>query len=170
MNDPLAALRGIHEPATVPWWPLGPGWDLAALLLALATALLWWWRQQRPLRSWLQARQALSELSLLHTAYLESQLNAEYLRGINAVLRRLALCRHPQALVAPLSGQRWLAFLDRQAASGISFSQGWGAALGHPSYGVTPEIADAGQLHQLVCDWVRRQGKPIRWPTRGIGA
>ncbi len=170
MNNPLAALRGIHEPTTVPWWPPGPGWWLTALLLALAAALLWWWRQQRPLHTWLQARHALLQLELLRTDYLDFQRDAKYLRGINAILRRLALCHHPQALVAPLSGSQWLAFLDRQAAAGEDFSRGCGTVLGHPSYAATPAITDAEQLHRLACDWARRQGNPIRLPTREIPA
>ncbi len=170
MTDPLAELRAIHEPIAVAWWPLGSGWWWSAVMLTLLSLLVWWCRRKRPLLAWLQARRALRELELLHKVYLNSQVTADYLREINAVLRRLALCRYPRAQVAPLSCDQWLSFLDQGSVAGQPFSQGCGAVLGRAPYEATPQIDDAERLHQLVCAWAQQQGNPLSVLKRELPA
>ena len=64
MNPEELALRDIHLPAPVGWWPPAPGWWLlAGLMLAVIIWLFWRWQQQRRSEQGLEL--ALSELERL---------------------------------------------------------------------------------------------------------
>jgi uncharacterized protein DUF4381 len=115
-SDALAALRDIHLPASVPLWPPAPAWWIvAALALAAAFGLAWWlrarWRSPR--------RAARQELDALARAYAEGRDVAGLAQDLSALLRRVALARHPREEVAALHGARWLEFLEANARGGF---------------------------------------------------
>jgi len=147
--DPLAALRPLHLPAPVDWWPPAPGWWALAAVVLTVPVVIWWYRRHTALR-----RAALAELRRLErSAADDGRLSA----SVNRLLRRVALARYPRAQVAGLSGEDWLQFLDAQARV-KGFCRGPGRVL------VTAPFAPAcalerGALLELVRQWIRANGR-----------
>ncbi len=144
-------LRDIHLPAAPGFWPPAPGWWLLfALLLAFA---LWlgrfgWGRY----RQWRRRQRILGELDRLQARELRGP---TLVAAVSALLKRVALSRYPRAEVAVLTGDAWVAFLDRSGGDGC-FAQGAGRVLAEGAY--APEIADidAQALLAVARDWLRR--------------
>ena len=91
MEDPLAALRPLHAPAPVSWWPPAPGWWLLLLLvLVFALLLTFWWRRTTPQRA------ALRELKILAAQ------PGQQAAAINRLLKRYALICQPGPETASL--------------------------------------------------------------------
>jgi len=114
--DALAALRDIHLPAPVPFWPPAPGWwVVAALALLAGLGLALWLRARR--RS--PRRAARQELDALARTFAEGRDVASLAQDLSALLRRVALARFPREEVAALHGARWLEFLERSGRGGF---------------------------------------------------
>lgn len=112
MNPAELPLRDLHLPEPVSWWPLAPGWWL---LLALAVTglayLAYRWR-----RAWTRntaRRRALRAVDACVAQY-ERHGNAVRLGAeLSELLRRAMLAYAPRGEVAGLTGEDWLAWLDR---------------------------------------------------------
>jgi len=106
--DALAALRDIHLPEAVSFWPPAPGWwALAAVLVVSSAAILVVWRVRR-----LSAKRAA--LRLLDAAARDFQANEDahaLATALSGLLRRVALVRFPRREVASLYGAGRLGFL-----------------------------------------------------------
>ena len=105
-------LRGLHLPDPVGWWPLAPGWWFVIALLAVAIG----WLLLRALR--LRGvnsprRYALRELAVLEANYLQHRNPVVFGKQLSELLRRGMLAYAPRAEVAGLTGEAWLAWLDR---------------------------------------------------------
>lgn len=148
--NPLDQLRGYHMPQAVSWWPPAPGWWLLAGLVIVAIAGLTWWalRRYRRRASW---RQAQNELKLLRAARND---DAEFVRNVSKLLRRYALKIFPAQDVAALTGDAWLAFLDRNGGNG-RFRDGPGRQLMEAPYRPDAKIDRAG-LIGVAEEWIRR--------------
>lgn len=111
VSDSLAALRDIHLPAPVAFWPPAPGWwGLAALVLMVVLAGIYLLRVRRRQReSWNRA--AADELARLEIAFAEQGDGAELAVGLSSLLRRAALVRYPEMEVAALHGDAWSSLL-----------------------------------------------------------
>ena len=134
-NDPLAALRDIHLPEPISWWPPAPGWWLLAVTLILLVLLLWFgyrYYQRGAIK-----RAALNELKQIASHYREQP--QQLLQQLSQLLRRVALATQPRNRVAGLSEEAWLAFLDHFTGQ-QQFTQGVGQVLLHGSY--QKEIVD----------------------------
>ena len=111
--DPQALpLRGLHLPEPVGWWPLAPGWWLLIAVLVIASALL--------IRAWLKhrarsaaRRRALRQLEESRSAYAYHGNPVTLGAEVSELLRRTMLAYAPRAEVAGLTGDAWLAWLDR---------------------------------------------------------
>lgn len=143
INDPLDALRPLHEPVAISWWPPASGWWVLLLFLLLFLLLLW-----RRKRTTLQ-RAALRELKLL-TAKVNS--SSQQAAAINQLLKRYALVCWPASEVAGLTGESWLDFLDRHGGNG-AFSHGPGRVLlTSPYYGRNQHNEE---LISLAYRWIK---------------
>jgi hypothetical protein len=150
-QDPLAALRPLHAPEPIPWWPPAPGWWLlAGLVVAGILGVLWWRRRMAPRSA------AMAELASLAARTRDP---VEQAAGVNQLLKRYALVCWPRPGVASLTGEAWLEFLDEHGGAG-DFSQGPGRALLQLPYGGTGPGAD--QLITLARRWIRAN-RPRRW-------
>ena len=111
MDPEQIPLRDLHLPAEIGWWPLAPGWWL---LLALAFAALLWagyrgflrWRANRARRI------ALRQLALIAQEYADEKDALSTSQQLSELLRRALLAYAPRSIVAGLTGERWLEFLD----------------------------------------------------------
>jgi Domain of unknown function (DUF4381) len=158
-GDPLAALRDIQLPAPVSGWPPAPGWwALSALTLAaLAVGGAWLWRLWRRGSA---RRSALAEIHRLADAYRSQGTATDLAANLSVLLRRLALVRFPHERVAGLTGEDWLAFLDR-TGGGERFTRGAGRVLATAPYARTSDV-DAESLLDLAGDWIRHRRRRER--------
>lgn len=79
----------------------------------------------------------------------------QHLAEMSALLKRLALRRHPRQDVAALSGAAWLTFLDRTGGNGL-FIAGPGKLLADGAYRLSlANELDVAGLMQAVRLWVR---------------
>ena len=67
--DPLAALRPLHAPPAISWWPPAPGWWLLLAALAILGTAVLIYRRIRSLR--LLRRTVLAELEAIRTALMK---------------------------------------------------------------------------------------------------
>jgi len=145
--DPLAALRPIHSPPPVSWWPPAPGWWILALTLCLLIALSVWWFRKRRMR-----RAVLRELhELENNAALSDR---EFAAAVSILLKRyLAWCSPGQHALS-LSGRPWLQFLEE--SSGLSgFVSGPGSVLGNEVYRQECRVR-RDDLAGLAREWIRK--------------
>ncbi len=143
-------LRDIHLPPTPDPWPPAPGWWLlAALLLILVT-----WIGLVAARRLRRRRRRRRILALLREfdRTLGPDQDARFAAEVSALLRRLALTRYPREQVAGLTGEEWLAFLDRHGGDG-RFRQGPGRALIEAPYAPAGRI-DRQALLELAESWI----------------
>ncbi len=148
MNPDLSQLRDIHLPAAVPWWPPAPGWwGLLALALIAASVAYAVYARRRHNR-WRGG--ALTAL-----ARLRNETPERLLRELSVLLRRVAVSRYPRQDVAALTGEAWLAFLDRTLGEGMAFRSGVGQVLRSGPYAHHAEV-DAAALIDLCERWIKR--------------
>ncbi len=141
--DPLAALRPLHVPPPVGWWPPAPGWWLAMIIIAMTIYLSYrYYTRMAPKYA------ALKELKLLKT---NRNTTDQPVALLNQLLKRYALACWPAETVAALSGQAWLDFLDAHGGNG-QFSHGPGRILQFTPY--QKQQADLDQLITLARRWI----------------
>ncbi|WP_332116567.1 DUF4381 domain-containing protein [Azorhizobium caulinodans] len=106
-SDPLIALKDIHLPAPVSFWPLAPGWWMLlglVIVLLLLAALLEWRRRQT---LGYKAQRALDVIARDTVRYADARaVGAEA-----AVLVRRILLSRGGAQAAVLTGADWQAYL-----------------------------------------------------------
>ena len=111
--DPQAIpLRGLHLPEPVGWWPPAPGWWVLMAVLAIGCGFL--------VRAWLgrrahsaARRRALQQLEESRSAYAYHGNPVVLGAEVSELLRRTMLAYVPRSEVAGLTGDAWLAWLDR---------------------------------------------------------
>jgi len=152
MKPDFSQLRDFHLPAPVSWWPPAPGWWALLVLALIAAALIYWIYTYRRRNRWREG--ALKELAQLRDAAPE-----QVLRELSVLLRRVAISRFPRRDVAAISGEAWLAFLDRSLDSGTAFQNGTGRVLLKGPY-VGKADFDTAALIALCERWIK--GLPSR--------
>ncbi|MDH3531876.1 MAG: DUF4381 domain-containing protein [Gammaproteobacteria bacterium] len=115
MDPEQLPLRDLHLPETIGWWPLAPGWWLFIGVALIGAAIL--------LRRYLQTRargaarrHALRQLDQLLTEYEQHRNVVRFGAEVSSLLRRAMLAYAPREEVAGLTGDAWLAWLDRDLA------------------------------------------------------
>jgi hypothetical protein len=153
-NDALAALRDIHLPEAVSFWPLAPGWWLAgfaALTLVCLVAGAFWRRR-------ISARStALRLLAEAAERFREDHDAHALAAALSSLLRRSALFRFSRSEVASLHGEGWLRFLSAKARR-HPFPAEVAAALERGVYAPASETA-AGEGEAWISatrGWIRR--------------
>ena len=145
------ALQGLIEPALperIGWWPLAPGWwaVIAAILLLGAVAGYRWWKRWRRAA---YRRLAAAELRSMNPT-------ADNLGRMALILKLTALRTYPRDRVAALSGDGWLAFLDRTGRTD-RFTAGSGGLFGDRRYTTAvPEEAEIAVARSLAIAWVEQ--------------
>lgn len=154
VSDPLAQLKDIHLPQPVSWWPPAPGWWMVALAACALMAWGGWWLWRYVRRNQYR-RAALATLARLERDYDSGdEQTLPLLREMAALLRRVAIQAYGRSTVAPLSGDQWLAFLDRTGRTD-QFSTGPGRALGTMLYQPALHV-ERSEVCRLAAQWLRR--------------
>jgi hypothetical protein len=147
--------REVLEPHVPPLRPetLGAWLTLGLLSAALAAGAAWlvWRAVRRRYR-----RAAERELLALRARFQAEPLALDALEAVPAVLKRCALGSFARAQVAPLSGERWIAFLS--ATSREPFDAGASRALLTLTArgAAAVSAADAASLFVGARAWIRR--------------
>ena len=143
-------LRDLHLSTVPSWWPPAPGWWLVAgALLALAAGVLGW-RLQR-----LRRRRRLLALFDAETSGTDANV---VVAAISSLLRRAGRRIDPDA--DHLSGQDWLAFLDR-GREVRRFDGARGALLLEGAYRPGLDLDDIADLRaaarERFIEWMARR-------------
>jgi len=137
----LDALRDIHLPEPISWWPLAPGWwVLSACAVALAAGVARWWRHQE--LSW-QAS-AAAELDAIEACFAQGGNASELGAALSALLRRTALARFSEEPIAALHGEAWVTRLCRAGENEDASTSELVRELTRAAYG-TSRDADRGR-------------------------
>ena len=112
MDPEQIPLRDLHLPEAVGWWPLAPGWWVVIVLAIVAAAyLLRLLLRQRSRGA--ARRHALRQLAALTEDFEQHGDVVALSRAMSELLRRTMLAYAPRNDVAGLTGDEWLAWLDR---------------------------------------------------------
>jgi hypothetical protein len=138
----LDRLHDLALPPPIPWWPPAPGWRW---LIGLAVCAIVWlavrgvsrWRKN------LYRREALAHLSQASPS----------LASLPELVKRTALSAYPRESVASLTGDSWLAFLDRTGNT-KAFTEGPGRRLVDLAY--VPETTISQRERTELIDTVRQ--------------
>ena len=159
-NVSIPGLEKLHEiflPDPVSWVPRTTGW-YAVLGLVLLAAAYWVYRWVRGYRANRYRRSALAALKGIEQKLQRTTNRAAALAEIPALLKWTALSAYSRSDVACLSGEKWLAFLDK-TMGGNDFRQGEGRLLADLAYvpaSQTSPLPDAtiGAFLRLVRHWI----------------
>lgn len=159
MNPEDIPLRDLHLPEPIGWWPLAAGWWL---LIALVAAGLCWflWRAWRRWRRASARRIALAELKQLSAAYEQDGNAVQLARGLSALTRRAMLAYAPRSDVAGLTGEAWLAWLDRGLPTAL-FASGPGRELESLPYRGQQAVTDEVDTAALIAAVKQRLSTPL---------
>ncbi|GAV20116.1 hypothetical protein MMIC_P1078 [Mariprofundus micogutta] len=165
-TDPLAELRDIHMPDPVSWWPPAPGWWLLFICTILLTGLvIWWWRKHDAARNQplivSYSRDQVLAAAMQELNRLEPATGVDdntVVADLSALLRRIAMQladEKEQQLVAGLSGEAWLNWLDSQWQQD-SFCLGEGRLLLDAPYRPY-SMQDSRRLYDITRQWLEAQ-------------
>ncbi len=157
-TDALAELRNIHLPDPVSGFPVAPGWWILAVLVLVSSYLIIRWL----IRYWLAnryRRAGTRQLNELLKQFERDEDQKKYLANFAILIKRLAMTVYPRERVASLTGEEWVAFLDKSAGSN-AFSMGVGQVLMYSAYEKEAQF-DVQQLHQSGLHWIRKHRRQL---------
>jgi uncharacterized protein DUF4381 len=160
MDPTQLALRDLHLPEPVGWWPLAPGWWL---LIALALFGLGWllWRAWRKWRFNAPRRYAIRTLGTVEAEYLTSRNPVALGRQVSELLRRGMLAYAPRDEVAGLTGDSWLEWLDQGLPVPYFHTEGGKSLLQLPYRDPDGDFSDV-DINALLAAVRMRLATPIR--------
>jgi hypothetical protein len=158
MDPEQIALRDLHLPEAVGWWPPAPGWWLlfAVLLAVTAYGLVRAWRAYRRNAA---RRVALAELARLQQAWQADRDVIALGARLSPLLRRVMLAYAPRPEIAGLTGDAWLEWLDR-GLDDRPFSAGPGRLLAELPYRRPVDLLDV-DAPRLIETVRRRLATPL---------
>ena len=155
----LQPLQELPLPQTVSYVPQTIGWVFVGLLLLVLLAVASWlvWRRREKQR---YRRVALAELASIEASLAATQTDSAHrasaLAAIPRLLKRTSLVVAPREQVAALTGDAWLAFLQRTRGRFDARSE---ALLALASYAPPDQVAaisgdEAATLINHTRDWI----------------
>lgn len=159
MDPNQLPLRDLHLPPPIGWWPLAPGWWLviALVLIGLGWLLLQAWRKRQ---FHAPRRYAISALAVIEAEYLEHRNPVVLGRQLSELLRRAMLAYAPRHEVAGLTGESWLAWLDRDLSVPYFHTEGGKSLLQLPYRDPNSDFSDV-DVSALLAAIKKRLSTPI---------
>jgi len=154
-TDPLAELRDIHVHADISSWPPAYGWWILFFIAAVAIFVLIGAAIQRSRRN-AYKKAADRKLKAIKDSYHMQADTQMLINELSILLKRICLTRHARHEVAGLSGQKWLAFLDKTGNTN-EFTAGCGQALANHRFMPNTDDVDGQELILLCERWVKQQ-------------
>lgn len=160
MDPTQLALRDLHLPEAIGWWPLAPGWWLliALAILGLGWLLLCAWRKRQFNAP---RRHAVRALAAVEAEYLESRNPVALGQQVSSLLRRGMLAYAPRHEVAGLTGESWLEWLDRGLPVPYFHTEGGKSLLQLPYRDPEGDFSDV-DISALLAAVRMRLATPIR--------
>jgi hypothetical protein len=149
------ALKDIHLPEPVSWWPVAPGWWI--LLASIIILLLITYISIQHYRKQQLKRDIGAELDHIKQRFIDTQNQIDLARSLSILMRRASISYYPAEDVAGLFGDDWLSWLDEtQTGSGKTFSSETGKILLTAPYmsDSTPFSFDTDSLITLCESWL----------------
>lgn len=112
MDPTQLPIRDLHLPDPSGWWPLAVGWWCLMVVVAIGLGWLLWRALQRR-KFFRPMRHALREFAAIEADYLQHRNAVVLSKQLSKLLRRGMLAYAPRQQVAGLTGESWLAWLDR---------------------------------------------------------
>ena len=155
-------LEGFSEltaPVAHYFWPLAPAWQLLFLLITIFIV----WRIIKKYQNWQQnsyRREALKRFKKIVATEPKKITTNQMIKSLALLLKTTALQVFPREVVAQLSGQSWLEFLNDQLSKQV-FSKQSINFLGQSIYqrsnaNITPQ--ELNQLKSEVKCWLLDHG------------
>ena len=152
-QDQTLALKDIHLPEAISFWPPAIGWWLVLVLLFLL--LVAGWVLFKKITRVTTAKQATFLLKEIKNN--SDSTDLEKIQSISIWLRRVAISTSPRHDVASLSGTSWLHYLD-SSLDDSSFSEGVGKHIISSQYQKSlPDDVDLTHLFELCERWLKAQ-------------
>jgi len=160
MDPTELALRDLHLPEAVGWWPLAPGWWLATalVLFGLGWLLLRAWRKRQFNAP---RRYAIRALAAAEAEYLANRNPVALGQQVSALLRRSMLAYAPRHEVAGLTGESWLEWLDQGLPVPYFHTEGGKSLLQLPYRDSDGDFSDI-DINALLAAARMRLATPIR--------
>lgn len=154
MTDPRQlALRDIHLPQPVSWWPPAIGWWIVLGLSLLVIGISVWLYLRRRHRRLSAGYLAKVELAAVHNRFQQHEDFRLLAREISILLRRLSISAYPREESASLTGERWLQHLDRPLPD-KPFTTGAGRILIEAPYRRDVRRDEIEPLFELCETWI----------------
>ncbi len=149
------ALRDIHLPDSILWWPLAPGWWVLIVLFVLIGLSFYWYKKTyygRKLKKNIKL-----ELEQYYQQYHDKKNAQVFIQQLSALLRRISLHQFEDKKIVNLYGMAWLEFLDSKLPPNrteySSFKDGVGTIfLLGPYQKIINE--DVSPVYELVKQWL----------------
>ena len=160
MDPTQLALRDLHLPEPIGWWPLAPGWWLVIALafFGLGWLLLRTWRKWRFNAP---RRYAIRTLAAVEAEYMTSRNPVALGRQVSELLRRGMLAYAPRHEVAGLTGESWLEWLDQGLPVPYFHTEGGKSLLQLPYRDPDGDFSDV-DINALLAAARMRLATPIR--------
>jgi hypothetical protein len=160
MDENALPLRDLHLPEAIGWWPLAPGWWV---VLAIVGAVLGYvlWRTYKRWQFNAPRRFALRELARYEAEFLEHRDPIRLGKQVSELLRRGMLAYAPRDEVAGLTGEAWLAWLDRGMPVPYFHTEGGKSLLNLPYRDPDGDFSDI-DISALLSAVRMRLGVPLR--------
>lgn len=153
MKQDVLALRDIHLPSAISWWPPAIGWWLLLMLAVVIVVVIVF--SIRRMRRPPVLKSGRSRLKAI--AADDAMTDLEKLQQISILLRRVAISLAPRRSAAGLAGAQWLQYLDR-SVPGAPFSNGVGRCLADQHYRQSVnEDVDMDALIGVCEQWLKAQ-------------
>lgn len=162
MDPEQIPLRDLHLPEAVSWWPLAPGWWV--LIGVAVVGLVYLLRMYLRSRARGAARRhAMRQLDALTAEFEQHHDAVAFSSGMSELLRRTMLAYAPRKEVAGLTGDAWLAWLDRDLDR-PRFQTATGKKLLELPYRRPDENVSAMDLVDVVALVRQRLATPVGGP------
>ena len=160
MDENALPLRDLHLPEAIGWWPLAPGWWV---VLAIVGAVLGYvlWRTYKRWQFNAPRRFALRELARYEAEFLEHRDPIRLGKQVSELLRRGMLAYAPRDEVAGLTGEAWLAWLDRGMPVPYFHTEGGKSLLNLPYRDPEGDFSDV-DINALLSAVRMRLDVPLR--------
>lgn len=162
MDKQVLNLRDIHLPEPISWWPIASGWWLLLACLIVLLVIVFF-AKKRYKRKQIN-REIQSEVEQIKKQFKQSKNKLELAQSLSVLLRRTSISLYSEKNVAGLTGEQWLAFLDKtrlveSSTATHNFQSETGKALIVAPY--LPNTSDFSfnttALIKLCEDWLKTQ-------------
>jgi len=158
--NPLAqnselALRDIHLPNSLLWWPLAPGWWMLLVIVILIALGIFMYKNTYYKRY--VKKNINLELARFYHDFQENKDGSEFIKKLSVLLKRVSLYQYKTTDTAKLYGVDWLIFLDSKLPEKLKqqapFKLGVGKIFLNGPYQseVTEELTP---VYELVKNWI----------------